>query len=213
MKTLILLVFFSIPSVIFAQTSDGPSKKDLTTVINPMVGMTFSAFNSEPEGLESKARVGWLVGANFRIGDQFYFEPGLQYVMLNSEFRSISGPIIDTAVLGNTDMNILRIPLMIGVRMLNNENKDNPLNVNVHFGLDLGIITSIDQGNTSLSGDDFKNPILGAIIGAGIDFLSLTFTIDYSYGLTPVFKETYTPFGKEPRANSLYFTLGTKYQL
>src|SRR5688572_21257665 len=213
MKKLILLALFSIPAVIFAQTDAGPSKKDLRAVINPMVGMTFSAFNNEPEGLESKARVGWLVGVNLRIGDQFYFEPGLQYVLLNSELRSTSGPLIDTAVLGNTDMNILRIPMMVGVRMLSNEDKDNPLNLNVHFGLDFGIITSFYQSDKSLTSDDFKNPILGAIIGAGIDFLSFTFNIDYSYGLTPVFNETYTPFGKEPRANSLYFTLGTKYQL
>jgi hypothetical protein len=214
MKKLILLVLLYMPTILFAQTdATTPAKKDMTTVINPMIGLTYSAFNNEPDGLESKARIGWLVGVNFRIGDQFYFEPGLQYVMLNSELRSTSGPIVDTAVLGNTDMNILRIPLMVGVRMLSNENKDNPMNLNIHFGLDFGIVTSIEQGNNPLTSNDYKNPMLGAIIGAGIDFLSFTFNVDYSYGLTPVFKEAYTTYGKEARSNSLYFTLGTKYQL
>ncbi|HEY6170692.1 MAG TPA: porin family protein [Candidatus Kapabacteria bacterium] len=213
MKKLIILALIYFPTVLAAQTDTVVAKVKMTTVINPMIGMTYSALNNEPEGLESKARIGWHLGVNFRFGDQFYFEPGFQYVMLNSEFQSTSGPIVDTATLGNTDINVLRIPLMVGVRMLSNENKDNPMNINVHFGLDLGIVTSIEQSNKALTSNDFKNPMLGAVIGAGIDFLSFTFNVDYSYGLTAVFDESYTPFGKEPRANTLYFSIGTKYQL
>jgi hypothetical protein len=213
-KLIILLALLSFPTMLFAQkdTVVAISKGHSPFVINPVIGLTYSSFHNEPEGLESKARIGWLLGVNARIGEQLFFEPGIQYVMLNSKFQSTSGPIIDTATLGNTDINILRIPLLLGVRMLSNENKDNPMNFVIHFGLDVDFVTSVEQSNKSLTSNDFKSPILGAVIGAGLDFLSFTFMVDYTYGLTPVFQEAYTPFGKEPRADALYFSIGTKYQ-
>ncbi len=213
-KIIVLLALLSFPTMMFAQkdTVIAIEKGHHPLVINPMLGLTYSAFHGEPSGLESKARMGWMVGVNFRYGDQLFLEPGIQYVMLNSKFQSTSGPIIDTATLGNTDVNILRIPVMLGVRLLDNENKDNPMNFIVHFGLDFDIVTSIEQSNRALTSGDFKSPILGAVIGAGIDFLSFTFMVDYSYGLTQVFRDSYTPYGKEPRADALYFTIGTKYQ-
>lgn len=44
--------------------------------VNPQLGANFTQLTNTPSGFASSASFGWQVGADFRLGDRFYFQPG-----------------------------------------------------------------------------------------------------------------------------------------
>jgi hypothetical protein len=202
MKRIILLSFFFLwASITFAQTQ-----------INPVIGVNFSQLVNEPDQVNSESRLGWQFGVNFRMGDRFYFQPGVHYAQLNSELTPAEGA--DTISISSFQSNIgvLRVPLLAGLRIFSNEDKEALFNINVHAGVAAEWILAVDEENAGLTKDDFASPIFGAVLGAGIDFLFLTLDIDYEIGLTPVFDNEQIKLDPEPKNNALIISLGGKFQ-
>lgn len=183
------------------------------TQINPVIGVNFSQLVNEPDELNSESRLGWHFGANFRFGDRFYFQPGVHYAQLNSELTAVedASSVTDTSFKSN--IGVLRIPLLAGLRIFSNEDKEALFNVNVHAGIATELVLAVDEEKTGLTKDDFTNPIFAAVFGAGIDFLFLTFDIDYELGLSPVFNNERIKLSTEPKSNALLITIGGKFQL
>jgi len=176
------------------------------TEINPVIGMSFSSTYNDPPNYSSTARVGWLIGCNFRIGHRFFFEPGIEFMGINSQLQSTS--TINVNYQSNqTDINVLRIPLLAGFRFLPTSS---PVNVNFHAGISADFVTSINNNNAALQSDEYNSPFWGGVIGAGLDFLFLTFDLDYDYGLSQIFDSGYQPYGSGPRNTSVIMTVGVR---
>jgi hypothetical protein len=189
------------------------SSANAQTQINPVIGMNFSTLANTPDELQTEARLGWHFGVNMRIGDRFYFQPGVHYAQLNSELTSVEDgqSVTDTSFKSN--IGVLRIPLLAGLRIFSNEDKEALFNVNIHAGIATELVMAVDEDKTGLTKDDFTSPIFAAVFGAGIDFLFLTFDIDYELGLTPVFDSERINLSTEPKSNALLITIGGKFQL
>lgn len=202
MKKLLILIC----GVIFAFSASAQ------TQINPVIGMNFSQLVNEPDQVNSESRLGWQFGVNMRFGDQFYFQPGVHYAQLNSELTPAEGA--DTISISSFQSNIgvLRVPLLAGFRIFSNEDKEALFNINAHAGVATEWILAVDEKETNLTKDDFASPIFGAVIGAGIDFLFLTLDIDYEIGLTPVFDKEKVQLSSEPKNNALIISVGGKFQ-
>ena len=183
------------------------------TQINPVIGVNFSQLVNEPDELNSESRLGWHFGANFRFCDRFYFQPGVHYAQLNSELTAVedASSVTDTSFKSN--IGVLRIPLLAGLRIFSNEDKEALFNVNVHAGIATELVLAVDEEKTGLTKDDFTNPIFASVFGAGIYFLFLTFDIDYELGLSPVFNNERIKLSTEPKSNALLITIGGKFQL
>jgi hypothetical protein len=202
MKFLALQILFSI--IIFTNVC-------AQEVINPVLGLNFSALTSDPPGLESQLRVGWHIGLNGRFGSRFYFQPGVHYAILGKELTSVED--IDTLKKGSfkSDVHALRIPLLVGMQLINTEEKESPFNINVHAGLSGAVILSISD-NTTVKKEDFVSPIFSGVFGVGVDLLFLTFEVDYEVGLTKVFDET-KRIVSDAKNNAVLMTLGGKFRL
>lgn len=183
------------------------------TQINPVIGLNFSTLANSPDELQTETRLGWHFGVNMRIGDRFYFQPGVQYAQLNSGLTSVEDVPNATDTSLKSNIGVLRVPLLAGLRVFSNEDNEALFNVNLHAGIAAELVMSVDEDKTGVTKDDFTSPIFAAVIGAGIDFLFLTFDIDYELGLTPVFNNERIKLSPEPKNNALLVTIGGKFQL
>jgi hypothetical protein len=175
------------------------------TEINPIVGLSFSSLYSAPPNYSSTARVGWLIGCNFRFGNRFFFQPGIDYMGINSQIQSTSNVTVNSNV--QTDINVLRIPLLVGFRLFRTSD---PVNLSFHAGVSADFVTSINTNNNALQSDEYNSPFWGGVIGAGLDFAFLTFDLDYDYGLSQIFEPSYQPYGSGPRSGSVIMTVGVR---
>ena len=178
------------------------------TEINPVIGVNFSSLTTDPEEFDSEGRLGWHFGANLRIGDKFYFQPGLHYAQLNSRVTSLEDDPIDENSF-ESNIGVIRIPLLAGVRLLSTQKNDNPFNINLHAGLATEFV--VDEENTLLTEDSFTSPLFAVVVGAGVDFMFLTLDLDYEIGLSPVF-DTDIEFIENPTNNAFIISVGGKFE-
>ncbi len=176
------------------------------TEINPVIGMSFSSMYNDPPNYSSTSRVGWLIGFNIRYGNRFYFQPGIDFMGMNSQLQSTSAINVNYQS-NQTDINVLRIPLLAGFRVFRTSS---PVNLNFHAGISADFVTSINTNNAAVQGDEYNSPFWGGVIGAGLDFAFLTFDLDYDYGLSQVFDSGYQPYGSGPRNASVILTFGVR---
>jgi Outer membrane protein beta-barrel domain len=176
------------------------------TEVNPVIGMSFSSMYNDPPNYSSTARVGWLIGCNFRFGNRFYFQPGIDFMAINSQLQSTS-PINVNYQSNQTDIDVLRIPLLVGFRVFRTSD---PVNLNFHAGVSADFVTSINTNDAAVQGDEYNSPFWGGVIGAGLDFAFLTFDLDYDYGLSQIFDSGYQPYGSSPRNTSVIMTVGIR---
>lgn len=186
------------------------------TQINPVIGINVSSLTNEPEGFNSEGRLGWHFGANLRVGDQFFFQPGIHYAQLNSTLSSVDdGQAINQSSF-SSNIGVIRIPLLAGLRLMKTKEKDSPFNINVHAGVVTEFVLSVDESNTGLTKDDFNSPIFAVVAGLGIDILFLTLDIDYEIGLSPVFdnseNDSLTDITTDPKSNAFIISVGGKFQ-
>ncbi|HRN36090.1 MAG TPA: hypothetical protein PLL18_04165, partial [Flavobacteriales bacterium] len=49
---------------------------DAQVAVNPQIGANFTRLTNTPSNIVSSASFGWQLGADFRLGDRLYFQPG-----------------------------------------------------------------------------------------------------------------------------------------
>ncbi len=124
---------------------------------------------------------------------------------INSEIQPTSSVTVSSNY--QTDINVLRIPLLVGFRLFRTSD---PVNLSFHAGVSADFVTSINTNNNALQSDEYNSPFWGGVIGAGLDFAFLTFDLDYDYGLSQIFEPSYQPYGSGPRNGSVIMTVGVR---
>jgi len=97
--------------------------------------------------------------------------------------------------------------MLVGFRFFRTES---PVNLNFHLGISADIVTSVTSNNAALQSSQYNSPFWGGVIGGGFDFLFLTFDLDYDYGLSHIFDQSYQPYGDGPRNTSVIMTVGVR---
>jgi hypothetical protein len=200
----ILSIIIALSSTVVAQSDSAHSGQ---AVLNPVVGFNFSSLSNEPNGFQSEARLGWHFGGNLRLGDKVFLQPGLQIMKIGSRLRS--GDDLNPFNEDNfqTDITVLRIPILAGIRFLP---PSSAFNGNIHGGIATNIILSVDEQKNLLTEDDFNSAIYSVVVGAGVDILFLTLDVDYELGLTNVFKKTGF-FDSDAKNNAIIVSLGGRF--
>lgn len=157
------LVLFSVQS--FAQVE-----------LKPGIGLTLTSVSKDPEGGESKARVGWQIGGTALFGDKFFGEVGAFYTKKNPEITSVTSDLDINGISG------IQIPAMVGFHLLGSENA--ALALRAFGGGTLFLVTSVDAAG--LLKDDFESPTFGVFAGAGLDIGILFLDLKYEWSLTDV---------------------------
>ena len=209
-----LFIFFAVILAAHSQTQ-----------INPIIGINTFILSAIPDSASANVSIGWTIGVNFRLGDQTIFLPGIHYL---HEQNGVTIP----AVSGNNnahaefvvkdDIDLLRIPLLIGFRFFKTKDHDVAFNINLHGGGSvLYLLSATDHTSGKDKSSNYNSLGFALTGGIGLDILFLTLDVDVDYGMTKVYSDSFNDPDTELRNIRNGFTgksfgfrinLGGKYQ-
>ncbi|MEM9990803.1 MAG: porin family protein [Bacteroidota bacterium] len=144
---------------------------------------------------------GFHLGLDLRIGNKVYFQPGLHYYSLNTDFEGKDiGDLAQQIEAGEVRSESLRLPLVIGTSFLQTER----INFRAQAGV-TGLFLVNLEDNALLETGNFRNFSGGATFGLGMDIGIITLDIIYDIGLTDTFEDS---TNYEGRSNILSFSAG-----
>lgn len=131
-------------------------------------------YGSLPSGLkelsDEAGKLGFTVGAFARVGNDLYFQPEVNFSTYSSEYT------FDAQKFEPKFRN-LNVPLMVGYKLVNEEN----LKFRLSLGPDLTYSLKDISGPANT---EYKKFNAGGVLNAGVDLGSITLDARYSRGLT-----------------------------
>ena len=161
------------------------------TTFKPAIGVNLSDVTKDPANAKSSARVGWQLGGTLQFGRKAYLETGLFLTKKSTEFTEDVNDIKF-----NTDVTGLRIPLMVGYRLLGDE--DSFGTFRVFGGGALSLVAKVNS--PGLSKDDFNSPTGAVLFGAGFDVWLLFLDVNYEWSLGKISNSNSFEVGKSRSA-------------
>lgn len=159
-----------------------------------------------------KGRAGYQYGIDVLLGNRFFLKPGIYMQVRNLDYTAVSdgqgGQSLATTETRYTSK-ALRIPLMGGIRLINNDNTTD-FNMYVTGGPTALIGLSTRSDNNSLNFNTRSTQwYLGFGLGAEYRFLFLD--AGYDVGMTNMFNGD--GINTNPKINSTYVTAGLRFVL
>lgn len=172
---------------------------------NPQVGLSVARLHSlEPEE-NTKARVGWQAGADFRIGKRFYIQPGVYFWQTSTVFINDSLQL-DTR-LQRSD---IKLNGRLGVNLLDDEHAKVRFSIGPSYNILIAkSVSGDDIGKITLSEleQKFNNGLFNMDAALGIDFWVLTLEAGYSLGLNDAWKKM-DYYKSNARYGTFYLNIG-----
>lgn len=172
-------------------------------VFNPQVGITAQTAINNIDNEDYKARVGYTLGADGRIGSRFYFQPGLYYSAVTSEYQYEDG--IDTTDYDyKTDFQrqTLKLNAKAGFNIVHKDG----FKLRVNAGPSFDVLLNVKSDNDTFDKTDFKKAFVNFDAGVGLDIWFLSVDLGASYGLTKAFDNTAA--NNDTRFLTTYLTVG-----
>jgi len=172
--------------------------------LNPQIGITYSDLSVNPQSdlgilLNTEGKAGFLVGADLRIGGQFYIQPGLFVIGTKTVYTYDNGVIIDKSEITRYGA---KLKGLIGYKLIDNNFK---LRVMGGPTYDFELSLNADD-NPYFDEDKYKSGIFNLDAAVGVDILFLTAEVGYSWAFTETFDENF--FDNKPRYRTFYATVG-----
>ena len=194
MKTKVLLILLSFSTISFAQ-------------FKPHIGMNWAQLSTEPQDFKKEGRAGFVIGAGFKFGEAFYFEPGLQFSNLGTKLINKD----DNDISHQSYVNTIRIPAIIGYDFME---KESPLNLRAFSGPSASIVMGVNTensqaavGNAPDGKDHYANTIWGWNFGAGVDIWIIFVEVSYELGMSDFYSDK-TPELQGTKNNAFFVTAG-----
>ncbi len=154
---------------------------------NPQIGLSASMLSTDPEGSEASARFGYQIGANLRIGNQLYLQPGIFWQRSGTELRTTDEIDLET-LKDEVDLDAIFVPVSLGYNLINTQ----ALVLRINGGVAGTLILNVQDNLLGLELDNFNGLLAGAPVGVGVDLFGLlTVDASYEFGLTNVFDEIF----------------------
>ena len=150
--------------------------------INPQLAITATNQQTDQVEVSDKAKVGWMLGANVRMGSMPYFSPGVYFQKTAIEVTGLDSLGVSdiTDVIGATSV---YIPLKVGVNLAG---------LRIFAGPSLTIMTGVDSNDFGITKDDYKDTHTGLEAGLGFNIAIVTIDASYEKGLSDVYTQTGT---------------------
>jgi hypothetical protein len=205
MKRILLLLTLSL----FLYTQSNAQLK-----FNPQIGLTVQKLSNDKlkttsggstttSDIDFEGKIGFMIGADARIGRRFYFQPGVFYVK-NTTVSTSKG---DT--LGNIDFenkiyrSSFKLKALAGYDLVHKDG----FKLRVNAGPTYDFITNIDDSEDVINEDNFNNGSFNIDAAVGVDIWFLTAELGYSYGLTNAYDNNDT-FSLDSKYSTIYFSVG-----
>lgn len=195
------LRFFSITLFTLLLTTASVSAQ---LTVNPKFGVNVSGIDTKLNDINAEARVGWNVGADFRLGDGIIFlNPGAHFYSYSARLIQEVNDPDDVKLSEETQIQNLRLPVNIGIRLTGT---DGLLQLHAKGGVTSSYVLGVNEKEGfAFDKDSLKDWTFGANVGVGLDILFLTADINYEIGLTDYFADA------EGRNNMLTLSVGLKF--
>ena len=205
MKRILLLLTLSL----FFYTQSNAQLK-----FNPQIGLTVQKLSNDKlkttsggstttSDIDFEGKIGFMIGADARIGRRFYFQPGVFYLK-NTTVSTSKG---DT--LGNIDFenkiyrSSFKLKALAGYDLVHKDG----FKLRVNAGPTYDFITNIDDSEDVINEDNFNNGSFNIDAAVGVDIWFLTAELGYSYGLTNAYDNNDT-FSLDSKYSTIYFSVG-----
>jgi hypothetical protein len=161
--------------------------------INPQIGLTYQNLTDAPEGAEYKAKAGWILGLDARVGETFYLQPGLFFgrnattVTVSAEDPNNPGSGTTTTIEDDLVRSYARLRLMGGWKLINGD----AFKLRLAVGPSYDFLLSVDDKDDKLDLDeaDFTNGSFNLDAAVGMDFAIFTVEPGMSFGLSQAYED------------------------
>lgn len=168
--------------------------------VNPQAGIIFQNITNPGPGIEYKANVGWQLGADLRIGDRLFVQPGAHFGRSSTAYKAMSN---DTLLFENDVVRTnLKLNALVGYRIIDSYQFD----LRFMAGPTYDVLLSVDSRNDRIGYNkgDFRSGSLNFDAALGFDMGVFTVQPGVSFGLSKVFADN--PVVKD--FSSRYITYG-----
>lgn len=165
--------------------------------VNPQIGGNFTNLTHTPSGVATSAAFGFQLGADFRIGDRLYFQPGA-YFGRSATLVKLS--YLDTSVIkDNLIRTTAKVKALLGYNIIHEGN----FKLRVNVGPTYEALLSVDSKDDKIAFNkkDYNGGSFNMDAGLGVDISVLTLETGVSYGLSNAYKDQGKLMG-----DSKYFT-------
>ena len=131
-------------------------------------------------------KAGWNLGADLRMGQFLFIQPGIHFYSSSLSVEAGSGTIDDFK--NSTRIQTLKVPVVLGLSPFNNVGSGN-----FDFVVDAGVIPSFNLGIADdgdlFDKDDLKDVNWSGKVGAGLEFGFFVVGAYYEFGFNKIFEE------------------------
>jgi hypothetical protein len=156
--------------------------------VNPQFGVNYQQITKPSTATDYKAGMGWLLGADLRIGDRLFFQPG---AFVGRSATVIQQSLNDTLLIEDDLVRTnLKLKAMVGYRIIDTYQFD----LRFAMGPTYDVLLSVDDRNDRIgyNGGDFRNGSLNIDAALGLDMGLFTMEPSVSFGLSRVFEDNPT---------------------
>ncbi|MGB6046774.1 MAG: outer membrane beta-barrel protein [Flavobacteriales bacterium] len=171
--------------------------------VNPQIGGTFTNLTNNPAGVTTSAAFGFQLGADLRLGDRLYFQPGAYF---GRSATLVELNYADTSVIeDNLIRTTAKVKAMLGYNIIHG----GTFKLRVNAGPTYEALLSVDNkdDNIAFNKDNYNGGSFNMDAGLGIDIAVLTLETGVSYGLSNAYKDQGQLMG-DAKYFTWYATLG-----
>lgn len=173
---LVLLIFCQ--HQLFAQDESGKA----TTNFAFKLGINWNKPDVNHKDFIADSQLGYELGLSVLHGKHLYWETGLYFYHFSSSFASIS-----TSTIGDVSYSEIKLPLLVGYRLLPESKK--VFNVHAFGGFLPGLVVGQNGEDLGLNDDQFTGFHFDPTIGLDVDVLIVSARVGYSYGLVSILND------------------------
>jgi hypothetical protein len=182
--------------------------------VNPQIGLTYQNLTDAPEGSAYKAKAGWILGLDARVGETFYLQPGLFFgrnaTTLTAEVPSTDpnnpGTVTTTTLEDDLVRSYAKLRLMGGWKLINGD----AFKLRLAVGPSYDFVLSVDDKDDKLNFDeaDFAEGSFNLDAAVGMDFAIFTVEPGMSFGLSQAYKDNVRTQDIDSRYLTFSLTVG-----
>lgn len=177
-KLLLVLVIVALGSVSKAQ--------DMFS-LGPKIGYNSNTLTNNLDSINTGIQNSFQIGAFIRVGSKVYFQPEVNYQLMNGTMnKSIGSTILSQGI----TIHSIKVPALIGIKLVNK----GVVNLRVMAGPTVTFLydKKLDPMHMGelwpiQSVDDLKNSIWSVQMGAGLDVLFMTLDVRYEFGVDNIY--------------------------
>ncbi len=170
---------------------------------NPQAGAYFTRLTNSPSEIMSSASFGWQLGADVRLGDRLYFQPGAFFGRSATYIKFT--PLDTTFIQDNLIRTTAKMNALLGYNLVHKE----MFKLRMNAGPTYEFILSVDSKDDRIAFNrkDYNEGSFNLDAGVGIDVALVTLQGGVSYGLSNAYKDA-GKLLKESRYFTWYASVG-----